>query len=263
LSQQNHEKPFEIRHTALGYKIFRYDKVTSTNDIAKKIAKKDGKERIVILAETQTAGKGRLGRRWISPRGGLWFSIILRPQISPKEALKLTFLTSSAMAKTIKTIFCLDTSVKWPNDVLVNDRKICGILTETSTSKNIVENMVVGVGINANIDLQSFPHSLRNSVTSLKHELGYAVNRKSLIISVLQNFDYRYKRLQRGLWSILLQEWKSMTTFLGEQMEVNSFGEIILGEAWDVDRDGALIIRLENGVLRKIVVGDATLRKKH
>lgn len=262
MSPQNIQEPLEIQHTVLGYKIYHYDNLSSTNDIAKEIAKKSNEEKLVVIAETQTRGKGRLRRQWISPKGGLWLSIILRPKISPKEALKLTFIMSSAVAKTIKTMFGLKTEVKWPNDVLVEGRKICGILTETSTKENIVEFVVVGVGINANIDPKSFPSSFQDTVTSLKHELGYKIRRRTLTKNLLQSFEHRYERLQKGLWSVLLQEWKSMATFLGEQVEVASFDEVLVGEAWDIDEDGALIIRLKGGVLKKVAAGDVTLRKQ-
>lgn len=260
MSPQNSQKPREI-HTLLGYKTLHYDEVSSTNNIAKEIAKKSSEERIVILAETQTRGKGRLERQWASPKGGIWLSIILRPQISPKEALKLTFITSSTVAKTIQQLFGLKAEIKWPNDVLVNDRKICGILTETETKENTIKFVVIGVGINANVDLNAFPRELQESATSLKRELGYEVERKTLVNTLLQNFEHRYIRLRRGMWSLLLQEWKSLATFLGKQVEVTSFDEAIVGKAWDVDKDGTLIIRLGNGVLKRVVVGDVTLRK--
>jgi len=261
MSSQNSQKPREI-HTLLDYKIHYYDEVFSTNDIAKEVAKKSVEDRVVILAETQTRGKGRLERQWISPRGGIWLSIILRPQIGPKEALKITFITSSAVAKTIQQLFGLKAEVKWPNDVLVNGRKICGILTETETKENIVEFVVIGIGINANVDLDAFPRKLRETATSLKHELGYEVERKTLVNTLLQNFEHRYKGLKRGMWNSLLPEWKSLATFLGRKVEVTSFDEAFVGEAWDVDDGGALIVKLENGVLKRVVAGDVAIRKQ-
>jgi BirA family biotin operon repressor/biotin-[acetyl-CoA-carboxylase] ligase len=260
MSQQNQKKPHEIQNFPSNYKIYLYNNVYSTNEVAKEIAKKSSEEKIVVLADTQTCGKGRMGRRWISPKGGVWLSVILRPRITSKEALKLTFITSSAVAKTIETMFGLKAVVKWPNDVLVNGRKICGILTEISTRNSVVEFVVVGVGINANIDLESFPLSLQGTVTSLKNELGYRIKRRALTGNFLQNFEHRYRHLHHGLWSGLLKEWKSMATFLGEQVEVTSFDEFFVGEAWDIDEDGALIIRLKNGTLKKIITGDVTLK---
>jgi biotin-[acetyl-CoA-carboxylase] ligase BirA-like protein len=257
---QNPQKPQKNHPNIQGYKICHYKTATSTNDVAKELAKKSNEEKTIVLAEVQKGGKGRMGRQWISPKGGLWFSIILRPQMSPKEALKLTFITSSAVAKTIETMFCLKTAVKWPNDVLVNGRKICGILTETSTRENVIDFVVVGIGINANINLDSFPANLQDTVTSLKHELGYNIRQKTLMKNFLQNFEHRYKLLQRKRWNVLLQEWKGLATFLGKQVEVVSFDEVLVGEAWDVCDDGALILRHKDGVLKRVVVGDVKLR---
>ncbi len=262
MSPQIPQTPYKIQQTFLGYKIHHYSSVSSTNDTAKEHAKKSDEEKIVILAETQTHGKGRLGRQWISPEGGLWFSIILHPRIRPKEALKLTFIMSLAVAKTIKTLFGLNTEVKWPNDVLVNSRKICGILTETTTKGDAVEFVVVGVGINANVELEFFPSNLQSTVTSLKHELGHKIKLGALTRGILQSFEHRYKRFLAGLWNALLQEWKSMATFLGQRVEVISFDEVLVGEAWDIADDGALIIRLPDGVLKKVVAGDVTVRKQ-
>lgn len=180
---QPHYQPKENRETVLDYTILCYDAVPSTNELAKEIAKKNVEERIVVVAEEQTMGKGRLNRQWISPRGGLWLSIVMRPRISPKEAVKLNFMTSSAVARTIQGMFGLRTEVKWPNDVLVNGRKICGILTESNNKGDGVDFVVVGIGANVNVDLEAFPKGLRDSVTSLKHELGYEVDRKSLTTS--------------------------------------------------------------------------------
>ncbi|MFP3984929.1 MAG: biotin--[acetyl-CoA-carboxylase] ligase [Candidatus Bathyarchaeia archaeon] len=259
---QNLPEPDEVLHTASGYKICHYKTVSSTNHLAKEIAKKSNEEKTVILAENQTSGKGRLGRHWVSPKGGIWLSIILRPKISPREALKLTFIASSAVAKTIQNTFGLEAQVKWPNDVFVNRKKISGILTEATTQESLVEFVVLGVGINANVNLNSFPNDLRRTVTSLKHELGREVKKRPLIKTLLQNFEHNYKRLQRGMWHTLLQEWKSMAMFLGEQVEIASFGENFAGKALDVDQDGALIIRLDNGELRRVITGDVTVKKQ-
>ncbi len=262
MSRQNPQKARPAPHIILDYRIYHYHKVSSTNKVAKKIAKSSDEEKVVILAETQTHGKGRLGRQWFSPNGGLWLSLMLRPQITLREASKLTLIASCAVARTIDLMFGLKTDVKWPNDVLVNGKKICGILTETGTKDGSVEFVIVGVGINANIDMKSFPEGLQDTATSLKHELGFEINRKKLVKNFLQSFDQRYRRLQVGLWSVLLQEWKNLAIFLGRRVEVKSFDEVLVGKALDIDEDGGLIIRLENGVLRKVIAGDVTLQKK-
>ena len=260
MSPQNAQEPFETQQTTSGYRIYHFDNVPSTNDMAKKIARRSEEERIVIVADTQTRGRGRLGRQWISPKGGLWLSIIVRPQICLKEALKLTFITSTTVARTLQEMFGLRTEVKWPNDVLVNGRKICGILTETSTKGNIVEFAVVGIGLNVNIDLETFPSNLRKTVTSLKCELNYEVKRKALMENLLEYFERRYKCLLDGKWDSLLQEWKNLSTFLGKQVRVTSSDESYVGIATDVDCDGAFIIKLQSGEFKKIVAGDVTVK---
>jgi BirA family biotin operon repressor/biotin-[acetyl-CoA-carboxylase] ligase len=242
--------------TFSGYKIYQYNEVSSTNDVAKEIARRTQERKAVITAETQTHARGRHRRHWVSPRGGIWLSVLLRPRVTPEEATKLTFITATAVAGAIQNTLGLATEVKWPNDVLVNRRKLCGILTEASTRENAVEFVVVGVGINANIDLQSFPNSLHESVTTLKHELDHEINCETLANDFIQSFDQRYTRLQRGTWDALLQEWRGLAKFLGGKVVVTSFAETLVGKALDVDADGALIIELQDGMLKRVVAGD-------
>ena len=232
--------------------------MSSTNKIAKEMAKTSHDEKAMILAETQTSGKGRMRRRWISPSGGLWFSLLLRPRIPPKDAPKLTFIMSLTIAKSMKALFGLNTEVKWPNDVLVRSKKICGILTETSTKGDAVEFVIIGVGINANVDLLTFPRNMRNKVTSLEHELGHTVDVRRFKESLLGSFENNYKRFHQGEWNSLLEEWKTLATFLGKRIRITGFGETLIGEALDVDTEGALKIRLNDGSLREVVAGDLT-----
>jgi BirA family biotin operon repressor/biotin-[acetyl-CoA-carboxylase] ligase len=248
----------EIR-TFSGYKVYYYDEVPSTNDVAKEIAKRTREQNTVIVAETQTHARGRQGRHWVSPRGGIWLSILPSPRVTPNEATKLTFIAATAVAGTIQSTLGLATEVKWPNDILVNRRKLCGILTEASIRENAVECVVVGIGINANIDLEFFSSDLQKSVTTLKHELGCEIDCETLTMRLIQSFDQQYKRLQKGMWSALLQEWRSLAEFLGEKVVVTSFAETLVGMALDVDADGALIIRLQNGALKRVVAGDVKL----
>jgi BirA family biotin operon repressor/biotin-[acetyl-CoA-carboxylase] ligase len=262
MPQKNQRRSKEVHYSSSNYKIYYYKDVSSTNDMAKQLARRSNDDRIVVLAETQTKGRGRLGRQWISPKGGLYFSIILRPGIQAKEALKLTFIAALTVAETITAMYGLKTEIKWPNDVLVNGKKLCGILTEASTEKNIIEFVVIGIGINVNIDLELFPTELKSTLTSLKHEVGSEIERAALITNLLQNFEQRYKLLQQGKWWGLLEQWKSLATFLGQQVQVTNPNEIIKGEAWDVDKDGTLIIKCDDGTLKKIIAGDVTLQQR-
>lgn len=243
-----------------GYKALYYDQVTSTNDVAKEIARNSQEENLVIIARTQTHGRGRHGRQWVSPRGGIWLSILLRPRTTQKVTARLTLITASAVIKAIQNTLGLEAEVKWPNDILLNGKKLCGILTETSTKEDVADYVIIGIGINANIDLDSFPATFQNSLTTLKHELSREIDSEKLITNLLQNFEQRYKRLQQGEWDALRIEWKSQARFLGKQVEVTSFAEILAGKALDIDECGALIIRQENGELKKIAAGDVKLR---
>ena len=243
----------------LDYMTYHYDEVPSTNDVAKELAKRAREQKAIIIADTQTSARGRHGRHWISPTGGVWLSFLLRPQITPEKITRLTFIAATAAARTIQDTLDLAAEVKWPNDVLVNRKKLCGILTEATTRNNTVEYVVVGIGINANMGLQAFPDSLQESVTTLEHELSYETDCEALTRDLTQRFDQRYKRLQKGMWPTLLQEWRSLARFLGETVMVTSYAETLVGKALDLDTEGALMIRLQNGTLKKVVTGDVAL----
>ena len=253
------DEPLEVQLTPFGYRIYHYSEVHSTNKLAKKIARESIREGVVVLAETQTHGRGRLKRRWASPNGGLWFSMILRPKISPKETVRLTFIMSSTVAETIKTMFGVETKVKWPNDILIGNRKVCGILTEAVTTGDSVEFVVIGVGLNANIDLNSFPNNLKETATTLKHELGAEVDLKALMLNILQTFEEKHQQLLKGFWNSLLKEWKDLASFLGKRIVITSFDEAFTGEALDVDQDGALLVKLEGGDIKRVLAGDITV----
>jgi BirA family biotin operon repressor/biotin-[acetyl-CoA-carboxylase] ligase len=250
----------KISHTSFGYKIYSYNSLSSTNGTIKQIAQETSEEHIVVIAETQSQGRGRRARKWVSPRGGLWFSILLRPKIKPKEVAKLTFIISSTIAETLEKTHNLTTEVKWPNDILVKGKKICGILTETSTLDTLLKYAVIGVGLNANIDLSAFPKSLQKDVTTLKHELDCEVDIQMLLQKILQDFERKYQRLLNGNYNSLLREWKIHASFLGKPITVRSLEETFSCEALDVDQEGSLIVKMKDGEIRKVVAGDVTVR---
>ncbi len=245
----------------MGREIHYFKRVTSTNDLAKELASKGVGEGAMVIAEEQTSGRGRQGRRWISSKGGIWFSVVLRPKISPREAYKLTFLTAVSVVKTIREMFRLDARIKWPNDILINYKKVCGILTEMNTSNNLIDFVVVGVGINANIDLTSFPEQLRGTVTSLREEVKREVICEEFLQFLLGLLEQYYNMFVMEGFCVILEEWKTLNCVLGGDIEVISLDETVQGRAVDIDRDGALIVRLGNGTIRRFVVGDVSLRK--
>jgi BirA family biotin operon repressor/biotin-[acetyl-CoA-carboxylase] ligase len=237
--------------------------VQSTNDYAKELASYGAEEGTVVIAETQTAGRGRLGRKWISPRGGLYFSLILRPTTSAEEAAKLVFVAGLAVAETLNGVYGLRVQTKWPNDVLINGRKVCGILSEMCTAGERVNYAVVGVGVNANIDVgKEFFGELKAVVTSLESELDSKVRLEELLRALLEKFEEIYGQFLKDGFGPIREKWKAYAGFLNSQVEVAGQAETLCGSALDVDGDGALILRLEDGSVRHIFVGDVSVRMK-
>jgi len=245
----------------LGQTAHFFRELPSTNDMAKELACIGAREGTVIVAETQTRGKGRLGREWISPVGGLWFSVILRPRVSPEHSPKLTLLAAVTVAKTLAALYHLRVQVKWPNDVLIDGKKVCGILTEASTKDKRLNFVVVGFGINVDFPLGKLPAYLHDSTTTLRKELDKDVNIETVFHSVLEQLEHYYLIFKEGNFETVLAEWRRFAKFLGSYVYVISINEKIEGWAIDVDNYGALIIKLKDQTIRKIVAGDVTLRK--
>jgi len=252
----------QLKTEFIGHEINYFAEVTSTNDVAKELAAKGAKEGTVVLAETQTQGKGRLGRRWLSPKGGIWFSVILRPKITAKDSYQLTFMAAVVIAKTIRKMFKVDAEIKWPNDVLVNERKVCGILTESRVRGDAMDFAVIGIGVNANVDLASFPKDLRSSVTSLEAEVKGEVGRERFLCALLKELENYYTMIQQKKFEFVLEEWKSLTTLFGAHVEVTSFEGKVRGLAVGVNRNGGLEVLLKNGTIRKVLSGDVVKQKQ-
>ena len=234
--------------------------VDSTNMWAKELATYGADEGTVTIAETQMKGRGRLDREWISPTGGLWFSIILRPKLNPTEAVKLTLVAGLAVAKVLREMFDLKTETKWPNDVLVNGRKICGVLAEMNTTGETVSFVVVGVGVNVNFDVENvFPEQLKKVSTSLEKELGRKVKLENLFRTLLEQLESLYELLIKEGFNPILDEWKTYAGFLGCKVEVTGPTGKMSGLALDVDHEGALVLRLEDGTVKRVFVGDVSV----
>lgn len=252
----------KLKTDFIGQKIHYFAEVTSTNDVAKELATLEAAEGTVVVAEVQTCGRGRLGRGWLSPKGGIWFSLILRPQVKAKDVFKITFLTAVAVAKTIRKLLKLNVEIEWPNDVLVNGKKVCGILTETNVRGESVDSVIVGVGINANIGINFFPEYLKKNVTTLAAEVSGEVDQEKFLHALLEELEDYYKMFKENKFDPILEEWKRLNRLFGANVEVVSFKEKIMGQAVNVDQNGALIIRLSDGTTRKVFSGDVTLLKE-
>jgi biotin-[acetyl-CoA-carboxylase] ligase BirA-like protein len=244
----------------LGRQILFSRKVESTSKLAKKLANYGAGEGTVVVAETQTCGRGRLGRQWVSPSGGLWFSVILRPVLRAGDAAKLVFVASLAVAKVLKENYGLNSQTKWPNDVMLNGRKVCGVLAEMNTTGNAIDFVVVGVGINVNFDVdKTLPEELREVTTSLRAEVGKVVSLSGLFKLLLETFECLYDQLTSEGFDSILEEWKRFASFLGHNVEVNCQKEKQRGLALDVDQEGALVLKLYDGTVRHLLAGDVSL----
>lgn len=256
--------PYEVedglRTDFIGREIHHYRKVSSTQEAAKGLAAEGAKEGTMVIAETQARGKGRRRREWRSPAGGVYISIILRPQINPARAPLLTLLAGVAVAKVLRRLYNLKAELKWPNDVMVDDKKICGILTEMTAETEAVNYCIVGIGINANVELARFPQEFRASTTSLKKKLGVHVSRAELARELLEEVEQLYTVFKERGPAPILEGWKALTNTLGARVQITGQTEVTKGRAVDVDQDGALIIMLADGSLRRIISGDLSLR---
>jgi BirA family biotin operon repressor/biotin-[acetyl-CoA-carboxylase] ligase len=245
----------------VGREIHYFQKLSSTSTVAKEQAKKGAKEGTVIVAETQTRGHGRLNRPWTSPKGGVWLSVILRPAIAAQEAPKITLIMAVTVAKMLHRLYGLKTGIKWPNDVLIDGKKACGILAEVSTNEKKGSFIVIGIGINANFTLEALPNSLRATATTLREALGKNIDIEKLICALLNGFEECYKLFKEKRFKKLLEEWREMASFLGKKIEVISFGENWVGRAIDIDESGALVVELEDGERRRVLSGNVTVRE--
>jgi len=252
-----------LRTKSFGRNTLFLREVGSTNDLAKELAGYGAVEGTVVVAEKQTAGRGRLSRGWVSPKGGLWFSVVLRPELKPAEAVGLVFMAGLAVAEVLHELYAVKAETKWPNDVLVKGRKVCGILTEMNTTGEKVNYVTVGIGVNANFDVEkAFPEELRANATSLENELGRKVRLEELFKALLEKLENIYELFLKEGFAPVLGKWKKYAGFLGCQVEVTSETEKLVGLALDVANDGALVVRLEDGTVKRVFVGNATLRSR-
>jgi BirA family transcriptional regulator, biotin operon repressor / biotin---[acetyl-CoA-carboxylase] ligase len=246
----------------IGRDIRVFQETTSTNDVADKLGRDGVKEGVVVFAETQSKGRGRLGRNWSSPqRKGLWFSVLLRPPLTPQSATQLTVASATALSRAIRNLTDLPCEIKWPNDILVRDRKLCGILTEMTAELDKIKYVILGIGLNVNASNADFPPDLRRTATSLKIETGSELNRIAVAAAILRELNQDYERVISGQFEKVADEWESRCTTIGRNVEISLGNRVIFGRAESLDSEGALLVRTQHGHLERIIGGDVTLRK--
>src|SRR5664280_1295966 len=246
----------------IGRDIRVFEQTTSTNDVIEKLARDGVKEGAVVFAESQTKGRGRLGRQWISPeRKGLWFSVLLRPDLRPQEATQLTVASATALRRAIQSETGLHSEIKWPNDILIGGKKVAGILTELSAELDRVRHVILGIGVDVNLGAGEFPPELRKLATSLKIESGKMISRAELATAILRELDSDYARICGGFFADVADEWQEHCKTIGRQVTIQIGERRIRGRAESLDDDGALLLRTDHGRLERITGGDVTLEK--
>jgi BirA family biotin operon repressor/biotin-[acetyl-CoA-carboxylase] ligase len=221
---------------------------------AKELAQKGTAEGTVIIADTQTAGRGRLGRAWLSPEGSLAMSLILKPSLH--NLPQLVMIASLAVVRAIKKVAGLETRIKWPNDVLIKGKKVCGLLIENEVKGDKVNFAIIGIGINVNFDPLSFPE-ISNIATSLSHELGTEVSKAELASVLLSELEQLYLEAQAG--APVHREWQENMETLGRWIQAKTGETVEKGKAETITRDGTLVLRRADGSLAEIVAGDITV----
>lgn len=249
-------------HAIIGRDIRVFQETTSTNDVVERFARDGVREGVVVFAETQTKGRGRLGRTWVSPLGkGLWFSVLLRPNICPQETTRLTVAAATALSRAIAAVTGLQPEIKWPNDLLLRRRKFAGILTELRAELDSVKYVILGVGVDVNLGANEFPPELRSVATSLRIESGREVRRADLAAAMLHELNLDYARICRGQFESVAEEWGRRCTTLGHTIGIKAGERTIYGRAESLDSDGALLLRTEHGHLERVMGGDLTVEK--
>jgi BirA family biotin operon repressor/biotin-[acetyl-CoA-carboxylase] ligase len=247
----------------VGRQIQVFRETTSTNDIVERLAQDGLKEGVVVFAEGQTKGRGRLGRKWHSPAGkGLWFSVLLRPSIRPQEATRIMVGAATALARAIRKSTGVTVEIKWPNDILVRGRKVAGMLMEISAELDTIRHVVLGTGIDVNLGPEHFSGDLRSTATSLQMEAGRPIDRAELAAAILRELDADYTRIVSGRFEAVVAEWQSLCSTLGHFVSIRMGDRVIRGHADSLDSDGSLLVRTQDSRLEKITGGDVTLVKK-
>lgn len=241
--------------------ILYYDELDSTNQEARRLSSRGYGQGTVIVADAQTAGRGRLGRHWDSSGGkGIWFSLILEPKVSLQQTSYYSFVAAIAVAEGIRQETGLQAEIKWPNDILIGGKKVCGILLELMAELTQVHQLIMGIGINANQIPADFPEEIQAKATSLAIESGHPVQRSQVLGAILQHLKENCRLLEEEGFSIIREKWTALSCVVGKEVRIIQQGkELMTGIAEGLGADGALLVRTDQGV-EQIIAGDVSLR---
>ena len=239
-----------------------FNEVMSTNTIAKFLSMNGVGNGAVVISEKQTKARGRSGKNWESPLGGVWLSIILNPNVNHSKIPLITLATGVAVENTLKRIGVKNAEIKWPNDILIHGKKVCGILTEAITSFNTIESVIIGVGIDANISIENFPEELRENMTTLNDEIGEKVDENLLIKLFLEEFEKISEQFINEEYETILKEWRKNSYTIGKIVEVHEpFSKPYDGYVLGISRDGSLVVEKIDGTLEKVISGECIIKK--
>lgn len=244
----------------IGRKIYYYDTISSTNIVAKEMALLED-EGTIVVAECQSSGRGRLGRSWQSPKGkGIWMSIILKPKANPIHVAKVTLIGAAAVNLALKDIG-INSYIKWPNDIVINGKKVCGILTEMSSELNMINYVIMGIGINVNLNKEDFCKEISKVGTSLKIETEKKINRKKLLAKVLNRFEELYMPfVEKEDISQTIKICRENSALIGKEVRIICGGEERVGKVLNISDDGKLVIKYESGEIENLLSGEVSIR---
>jgi BirA family biotin operon repressor/biotin-[acetyl-CoA-carboxylase] ligase len=247
----------QLRFSRLGKKIHYFSETDSTNRLAFRRAQEGADEGEIVVAESQTQGKGRMGRSWFSPPySNLYLSVILKPKLPPASTPQLTLMAAVALAETVQSFLAAPPAIKWPNDIMVGGKKLAGILTESSCDSDRVHFVIVGIGVNLNLQAERFPEDIRDRATSLLISTGRVVDRTAFAQQLIQDLDRCYGELESRGFPWIAGRWESFFELRGRKVRVEMAAQSLSGTARGIDGDGALILEEEGGRLRRIIAGD-------
>ena len=263
--QTEHIKASEISKDLntkyIGQNLYVYSEVSSTNTVARFLSESGVENGSVVISESQTSARGRSGKSWASPLGGVWLSIILNPDVDHSKLPLITLATGVAVAKTLERIGIENAEIKWPNDIMINDKKVCGILTEAVAKFNTIENVIIGVGIDANLEIEDFPEELQEGTTTLEKELGRKGNENLLIKMFLEEFEKISEMFIHEKYEEILKEWRKRSYTIGKIVEVRKpFNKYYDGYVIGISREGALVVEKIDGSLEKVISGECIIK---
>jgi birA, biotin-[acetyl-CoA-carboxylase] ligase region len=247
-----------LKTSLIGTDIRYYSELESTNNTAREIALK-APEGTVVIAETQRKGRGRMGTEWQSIPGGIWLSLILKPSIPLENVSKITLVAGIAVTNALKNAG-VDARIKWPNDVLVKGRKICGILTEVSAEVEKVDYVILGIGINANVKLDDLKDDIRKNSTSISNEMGKVINRTTFVASLLYELEQQYIKFKTQKFTDIIDEWINLSDTIGKEVKIKTPNKLIEGKAVGITEHGAIVVLDRNNERQEIIAGNCRYR---